>query len=190
MIGKQTQQTARSISSVKKVYVSGIDKSNPENPVAQTVDLLTGGQFLIPLSRSSREYPREGEVWLVDRSLGQWRFDSMVGTTRRPEVTNYAGLISYLSEIGLIDYKTEQGNVEKSHFQSATGGYIGEIRFFSDAISSAPDGWLMADGSYVYKWHYPILYTVIGEFYGGDTTRFRLPYISSMTNTVAMICAY
>jgi microcystin-dependent protein len=43
------------------------------------------------------------------------------------------------------------------------------------AGSTAPDGWLICDGSTVDSATYPELYAIIGTTYGGSTSAFRLP---------------
>lgn len=96
-----------------------------------------------------------------------------------------------LVEFGLIDYEAESGNTTYNHLQSRSGAYIGEIRFFANAVYTVPHGWLVADGSPVYKWHWPLLWSVIGDTYNSapsDLT-FDLPIVFAPGNAVAMICA-
>jgi microcystin-dependent protein len=51
--------------------------------------------------------------------------------------------------------------------------YRGEIRWF--AGEKVPDGWLLCDGQLVSTVDYDGLYGVIGNAFGGDTSRFALP---------------
>ncbi|HCV41817.1 tail fiber protein [Pseudomonas vlassakiae] len=51
--------------------------------------------------------------------------------------------------------------------------FTGEIRLFPYAF--IPSGWLLCDGSSQAVQSFPALYSVIGNKYGGDTTKFNLP---------------
>lgn len=52
-------------------------------------------------------------------------------------------------------------------------GLIGEIKFCSTEL--LPHGWLRCDGQQLNIAEYLLLYSVIGNTYGGDATTFRLP---------------
>ena len=56
--------------------------------------------------------------------------------------------------------------------------YIGEIRAF--AISYAPDGWLVCDGSLYPVAQYQLLYALIGTMYGGGAGNFRVPNMGGL----------
>ncbi|MBT4033401.1 MAG: hypothetical protein HOB84_03660 [Candidatus Marinimicrobia bacterium] len=64
---------------------------------------------------------------------------------------------------------------DKSGILSPTGS----ITMF--AGSTAPEGWLICDGSSISAAAYPTLYTVIGSTYGGDATNFALPNMQGRT---------
>lgn len=50
---------------------------------------------------------------------------------------------------------------------------LGEIRLFAGKYP--PSGWLFCDGSTVNVTEHSMLYALIGNTYGGDSTAFRLP---------------
>ncbi|BBU31670.1 hypothetical protein BTHE68_54040 [Burkholderia sp. THE68] len=57
--------------------------------------------------------------------------------------------------------------------------FIGEIRMFS--FSWAPKGWMLCQGQTLQIAHYQALFSLIGNFYGGDgTSTFHLPNLTPM----------
>ncbi|MBA4788138.1 MAG: tail fiber protein [Rhizobiales bacterium] len=54
--------------------------------------------------------------------------------------------------------------------------YVGEIRLFAGAF--APAGWLPCDGRLMRVADHEVLYTLIGNSWGGDHIQFKLPDLS------------
>ncbi len=57
--------------------------------------------------------------------------------------------------------------------------YLGEIRLF--AFPFAPSGWAICDGSMLPVSQNQALYTIIGNYYGGNITNFALPDLRGRT---------
>jgi len=187
-----SQPLSPSMASSKIVFVSSVDRGSyleKKNRVS-VIDVASGATLIVPLSRSSRFFPREGEVWLIERSEGGWRFNSMVGDRRNPVVSNWLQTGDFLEESGLLTHSIFAGNSSFNHPQSKSGGYIGEIRTISYTVSLPPDGWLLCNGATYYKWWYPVLYSVINNYYGVSTdATFSVPSFGSST-VKYIICAY
>lgn len=61
-----------------------------------------------------------------------------------------------------------------AHAQTPGTPYVGEIRFV--AFNFAPAGWALCNGQLLAITQYPLLFDVIGTFYGGDgVSNFALP---------------
>lgn len=48
-------------------------------------------------------YPKEGETWIVDRSMGTWTFVMRL-EPKKPLVTDFVSLLVVLADLGFIEY--------------------------------------------------------------------------------------
>lgn len=69
------------------------------------------------IRRGNGPYPREGERWIVDRTLGSWMFAACI-LSRPPIITGstddipaLVGLLAQLDEAGLIDNQTNNTRI-------------------------------------------------------------------------------
>lgn len=79
-----------------------------------------------------------------------------------------------LPDYGFVGKHSYWDSANKSIVFDAPSGFVGQGALWF--TSTAPDGWLLCDGTVVNIADYPRLFAVLGTTYGGDgTTTFGLP---------------
>ncbi len=139
------------------ISVNGGAESTPRIPLSNT-------PYALSLRGVNNVFPSSGNVGVgapnpsVDLAIG----DNDTG-------------IGYNSDDGSLTVHSDNGINVTGRIQDKTGyvSPVGSVIAF--AGSTAPDGWLICDGSLVSPATYPDLHDVIGNTYGSSGGNFRVP---------------
>ena len=112
----------------------------------------------------------DGEIVDADIAVGAAiDVSKLNGVARTGSANTFTGDQTVNGDLSVTDV-TASGRVkDKSGYLAP----VGTVNMF--AGSSAPEGWLICDGSAVSSATYPDLYAVIGTTYGGNESNFNLP---------------
>jgi len=123
-------------------------------------------------------------------------------STSTPDGTSQAGLFAVISKINgkihqlFIDLTenytwtgTHQFATTTSIGSSASGGLVPAGSIIAYATTTAPAGWLLADGASLATSTFPDLFTAIGFGYGGSGANFNIPDLRNRQITMASTTA-
>ncbi|MGB4325613.1 MAG: tail fiber protein [Candidatus Nanopelagicales bacterium] len=135
----------------------------------------TGIQVGIPCDGSIYDIDEYPKLYAVLEYRGQVSDDPAVTTFATPDLTGSApeGLTPYIVTTGTFP----PAPYDRPYYSVVTEPYLGEVDYTTETYPSA--GWAFCDGSLVNIKQYTVLFSIIGNNFGGNgTTTFGLPNIS------------
>lgn len=85
------------------VSMIGLPNQDPMGVAITMDDFRRQRKIGVSTVNGAGVYPKAGETWVIDRSLGTWTF-AMRLVPHRPVVTDFVSLAIALHDLGLVDY--------------------------------------------------------------------------------------